>query len=43
MKDNMTIMQTMKDTVQIQKYMMHVMGSIDSMYDTMDDMQEIKE
>ena len=43
MKDNMAIMQTMKATVQMQKDMMHAMGGIDSMYDVMDDMQEIKE
>ena len=43
MKDNMAIMQTMKSTVQMQKDMMHSMGGIDSMYDVMDDMQEIKE
>ena len=43
MKDNMAIMQTMKSTVQMQKDMMHAMGGIDSMYDVMDDMQEIKE
>ena len=43
MKDNMAIMQTMKATVQTQKNMMHAMGGIDSMYDVMDDMAEIKE
>ena len=43
MKDNMAIMQTMKSTVQMQKDMMHAMGGIDSMYDVMDDMAEIKE
>ena len=43
MKDNMAIMQTMKTTVQTQKNMMHAMGGIDSMYDVMDDMAEIKE
>jgi charged multivesicular body protein 5 len=43
MKDNMAIMQTMKHTVQMQKDMMHAMGGVDSMYDVMDDMQEIKE
>ena len=43
MKDNMAIMQTMKATVQMQKDMMHAMGGIDSMYDVMDDMAEIKE
>ena len=43
MKDNMAIMQTMKATVDMQKNMMHAMGGIDSMYDVMDDMQEIKE
>ena len=43
MKDNMAIMQTMKATVQMQKNMMHAMGGIDSMYDVMDDMAEIKE
>ena len=43
MKDNMAIMQTMKATTQMQKDMMHAMGGIDSMYDVMDDMQEIKE
>ena len=43
MKDNMAIMQTMKATTQMQKDMMHAMGGIDSMYDVMDDMAEIKE
>ena len=43
MKDNMAIMQTMKATTQMQKDMLHSMGGIDSMYDVMDDMQEIKE
>ena len=43
MKDNMIIMQAMKATVQMQKNMMHAMGGIDSMYDIMDDIQEIKE
>ena len=43
MKDNMAIMQTMKSTVQTQKNMLHAIGSIDSMYDVMDDMAEIKE
>ena len=43
MKDNMAIMQTMKATTQMQKNMMHAMGGIDSMYDVMDDMAEIKE
>jgi hypothetical protein len=33
----------MKDTLQIKKDMMHVMGGIDLMYDVMDDIQEIKE
>ena len=43
MKDNMAIMQTMKATTQMQKNMLHAMGGIDSMYDVMDDMAEIKE
>ena len=43
MKDNMAIMQTMKATTQMQKDMLHAMGGIDSMYDVMDDMAEIKE
>ena len=43
MKDNMAIMQTMKSTVQTQKNMLHAIGGIDSMYDVMDDMAEIKE
>ena len=43
MKDNMAIMQTMEATVRTQKNMMHAMGGIDSMYDVMDDMAEIKE
>ena len=43
MKDNMAIMQTMKATEKKQKNMMHAMGGIDSMYDVMDDMAEIKE
>ena len=43
MKDNMAIMQTMKATTQMQKNMLHAIGSIDSMYDVMDDMAEIKE
>ena len=43
MKDNMNIMQVMKDTVQVQKDTMHAMGGIDSMYDVMDDMAEIKD
>ena len=43
MKDNMAIMQTMKSTVQTQKNMLHDIGGIDSMYDAMDDMAEIKE
>ena len=43
MKDNMAIMQTMKSTVQTQKNMLHAIGGIDSMYDIMDDMAEIKE
>ena len=43
MKDNIAIMQTMKSTVQTQKNMLHAIGSIDSMYDVMDDMAEIKE
>lgn len=43
MRDNMNIMQVMKETVQVQKDTLHSMGGIDSMYDVMDDMQEIKE
>ena len=43
MKDNIAIMQTMKSTVQTQKNMLHAIGGIDSMYDIMDDMAEIKE
>ena len=43
MKDNMAIIQTMKSTVQTQKNMLHAIGGIDSMYDIMDDMVEIKE
>ena len=43
MKDNMAIIQTMKSTVQTQKNMLHAIGGIDSMYDIMDDMAEIKE
>ena len=43
MRDNINIMQVMKDTVQLQKDTLHSMGGIDSMYDVMDDMQEIRE
>jgi predicted nucleotidyltransferase len=43
MIDNMAIIKTMKDTLQIKKDMMQVMGGIDLMYDVMDDIQEIKE
>ena len=39
----MDIMQTMKSTVQTQKNMQYAIGDIDSMYDVMDDMAEIKE
>ena len=39
----MDIMQTMKSTVQTQKNMLYAIGDIDSMYDVMDDMAEIKE
>ena len=43
MKDNMAIIQTMNSTVQFKKDMIYAMCGIDSMYDAMDDMQEIKE
>ena len=43
MRDNLNIMQVMKDTVQVQKDTMHAMGGVDSMYDVMDDMAEIKD
>ena len=38
----MSIMQTMKSTVQTQKNMLHAIGGIDSMYDAMDDMLKLK-
>ena len=43
MRDNLNIMQVMKDTVQVQKDTMHARGGVDSMYDVMDDMAEIKD
>lgn len=43
MRDNINIMQVMKDTVQVQKDTLHSMGGIDGMYDVMDDMAEIRE
>ena len=43
MRDNINIMQVMKDTVQVQKETLHSMGGIDGMYDVMDDMAEIRE
>ena len=43
MKDNMAIMQTMKATTDMQKNMLHAMGGVDSMYDIMDEMQEVKD
>ena len=43
MKDNLDIVRAMKDTVDVQKQTMKEMGGIDSMYDIMDEMAEIKE
>ena len=43
MRDNLNIMQVMKDTVQVQKDTLHSMGGIEGMYDVMDDMAEIRE
>ena len=43
MRDNLNIMQVMKDTVQVQKDTLHSMGGIERMYDVMDDMAEIRE
>ena len=46
MKDNMNIMQVMKDTVQVQKDTVHAMGGVDSMYDIAeikDEQQELNE
>ena len=43
MRDNLNIMQVMKDTVQVQKDTLRSMGGIEGMYDVMDDMAEIRE
>ena len=43
MKDNLEIVRAMKDTVDVQKQTMKEMGGVDSMYDIMDEMAEIKE
>ena len=43
MKDNLDIVRAMKDTVDVQKQTLKEMGGIDSMYDIMDEMAEIKE
>ena len=43
MKHNLDIVRAMKDTVDVQKQTMKEMGGIDSMYDIMDEMAEIKE
>ncbi len=42
MKDNMDIMNTMKQTVDVQKNMMKNMN-VDTMYDMMDDMKDIQD
>ena len=43
MKDNLEIVRAMKDTVDVQKRTMAEMGGIDSMYDIMDEQEEMNQ